>query len=70
MGIYDHSSRSAFVWSHTDVGHPRDVPTKLGGMKLSNISWYAEAFRVPFTGTKGPSPAPETPPNFTLGTMQ
>ena len=47
-------------------------------MELSNISWYAEAFRVPFTGTKGPSPAPEKqphtiippPPNFTLGTMQ
>ena len=45
-------------------------------LELSNISWYAEAFRVPFTGTKGPSPAPEKqphtmipPPNFTLGTM-
>ena len=51
---------------------------KVGSMELSNISWYAEAFRVPFTGTKGPSPAPEKqphtiippPPNFTLGTMQ
>ena len=51
---------------------------KVGSMKLSKISWYAEAFRVPFTGTKGPSPAPEQqphtitplPPNFTLGTMQ
>ena len=47
-------------------------------MKLSKISWYAEAFRVPFTGTKGPSTAPEKqphtiilpPPNFTLGTIQ
>jgi len=50
----------------------------VGSMKLSKISWYAEAFRVPFTGTQGPSPAPEKqphtiilpPPNFTLGTMQ
>ena len=24
---------------------------KVGSMALSNISWYAEAFRVPFTGT-------------------
>ena len=47
-------------------------------MELSNISWYAEAFRVPSTGTKGPSPAPEKQPliiipphpNITLGTMQ
>ena len=64
----------ALVRSHvgTGRGHPQ---TK---MKLSKISWYAEAFRVPFTGTKGPSPAPEKqphtiippPPNFTLGTMQ
>ena len=51
---------------------------KVGCMKLSKISWYAETFRVPLTGTKGPSPAPEKqpptiippPPNFTLGTMQ
>ena len=50
---------------------------KVGSMELSNISWYAEAFRVPFTGTKVPSPAPEEqphtirpPPNLTLGTMQ
>ena len=51
---------------------------KVGSMKWSKIPWYAEAFRVPFTGTKGPSPAPEKqphtitppPPNFTLGTMQ
>ena len=55
-----------------------DCSHKVGSMALSNISWYAEAFRVPFTGTKGPSPAPEKqphtiippPPNFTLGTMQ
>ena len=136
MGIFDHSSRSAFVRSHTDVGREglalslrsnssqrcsiglrsglcagqsssstpnslihvfmdlalctgaqscwnRKGPSpncshKVGSMELSNISWYAEAFRVPFTGTKGPSPAPEKqphtiippPPNFTLGTMQ
>ena len=36
---------------------------KVGSMELSNISWYAEAFRVPFTGTKGPSPAPEEQPH-------
>ena len=28
-------------------------------MELTNISWYAEAFRVPFTGTEGPRPAAE-----------
>ena len=48
-------------------------------MELSKISWYAEEFRVPFTGTKGPSPAPEKQPhntiippplNFTFGTIQ
>jgi len=40
-------------------------------MKLSKMSWYVEVLRVPFTGAKGPSPTPETPPpNFTLGTMQ
>ena len=51
---------------------------KVGSMELSNISWYAEAFRVPFLGSKGPSPAAEKQPhtiippspNFTLGTMQ
>ena len=32
-------------------------------MELFNISWYAEAFRVHFTGTKGPSPAPEEQPH-------
>ena len=60
----------------TGRGHPHCFH-KVGSMKLSKISWYAEAFRVPFTGTKGPSPAPEKqlhtiippPPNFTLGTM-
>jgi len=50
---------------------------EVGSMKLSKISWYAEAFRIPFTRTKGPSPAPEkqppaitTTPIFTLGTIQ
>ena len=51
---------------------------KIGSVELSNISWYAESFIVPFIRTKGPSPAPEKqprtiippPPNFTLGTMQ
>ncbi|KAK3549116.1 hypothetical protein QTP70_032576 [Hemibagrus guttatus] len=33
---------------------------KVGSMKLSKMSWYAEALRVPFNGTKGPSPTPET----------
>jgi len=135
MGIFDHSFRSAFVRSDTDVGweglahslrsnssqrcsielrsgpwgqsssstpnwlihvfidlalctgvqscwnRKRPSPNcfhKVRSMKLSKISWYAEAFRAPFTGTKGPSPAPEKqphtiippPPNFTLGTMQ
>ena len=113
MGIFDHSSRSAFVRSDTDVGREglarslrwnssqrcsiglrsglcagqsgsstpnslihvfmdhalftgaqscwnRKGPSancfhKVGSMKLSKISWYAEAFRVSFTGTKGPS---------------
>ena len=136
MGIVDHSSRSAFVRSHTDVGREglalslrsnssqrcsiglrsglcagqsssstpnslihvfmdlalctcaqscwnRKGPSpscshEVWSMELSKISLYAEAFRVPFTGTKGPRPAPEKlphtvippPPNFTLGTMQ
>ncbi|XP_058230352.1 uncharacterized protein LOC131343021 isoform X2 [Hemibagrus wyckioides] len=136
MGIFDHSSRSTFVRSHTDFGREglalslrsnssqrcsiglrsglcagqsssstpdsvihvfmdlalctgaqscwkRKGPApncshNVGSMELSKMSWYAEAFRVPFTGTKGPSPAPEKqphtiippPPNFTLGTMQ
>ncbi|XP_058258308.1 uncharacterized protein LOC131361290 isoform X2 [Hemibagrus wyckioides] len=121
MGIFDHSSRSAFVRSHTDVGREglalslrsnssqrcsiglrsglcagqsssstpdsvihvfmdlalctgaqscwkRKGPApncshKVGSMELSKMSWYAEAFRVPFTGTKGPSPAPEKQPH-------
>jgi len=45
--------------------------------EIVKMSWYAEALRVPFTGTKGTSPTPEKqphtiifpPPNFTLGTM-
>ena len=32
-------------------------------MELSNISWYAEAFRVPYTGTKGLRPAPGKQPH-------
>ena len=62
----------------TKKGPSPNCSHKVGSMELSNISWYAEAFRVPFIGTKGPSPAPESqphtviqpPPNFTLGTMQ
>ena len=132
MGIFDHSSRSAFVRSDTYVGREgltvsysskrcsiglrsglscgqssstpnslvhvfmdlalctgasscwnrkRSSPNcshKIGSMKLSKISGYAEALRVPFPGTKGPRPVPEKQPhtiipplpNFTLGTMQ
>ena len=123
MGIFDHSSTSTFVRSHTDVKqeglalspcsnssqrcfHRVEVrtlcrPVKFIHTKLSqpclyrsccvqshvgkgpspncsHISWYAEAFRVPFTGTKGPSPAPEKQPhtiipppsNITFGTVQ
>ena len=123
MGIFDHSSRSAFVRSHTDVGQEglalslhsnssqncsfglrsgvcagqsssstsnslihhfmdlalftgvqscwtRKGPSpncchKVGSVELSNISWDAEVFRVPFTGTKGPSPTPEKQPPST-----
>ena len=36
---------------------------KVGSMELSNISWYAEAFRVHFTGTRRPSPAPDKQPH-------
>lgn len=32
---------------------------KCGSMKLSKMCWYAEAFRVPFTGIKVPSPTAE-----------
>ena len=66
----------ALVHSHvgTGRGHSHTVPTNLGAWNCL----YAEAFRVPFTGNKGPSPVPEKhphttippPPNFTLGTMQ
>jgi len=48
----------------------------VGGMKLSKMYWYAEELRVPFTGTKGPSPTPEkqlqtiTPLNQTLHLAQ
>ena len=136
MGIFDHSSRSAFVRSQTDVGreglalslHSKssqrcsigsrsglcagqsssstpnylihvfmdlalctgaqscwnrkgqspNCSHKVGSMELPKISWFAEAFRFPFTVTKGQRPAPEKqphtiippPPNLTLGTMQ
>ena len=58
---------------HSHVGTGGAVPKLSHSMELYNISCYAEAFRVPFTGTKGPSSAPHhnpPPPNFTLGTMQ
>ena len=43
---------------------------KVGSMELSNISWCAEAFSIPFTGTKGPSPAPEEQPHTSSGNCQ
>jgi len=66
------------VRSHVGTGRGRPCSHKVGSMKFSKMSWYVEALRVPFTGTKGPSPTPEKqphtiippPPNFTLGTMQ
>ena len=36
---------------------------KVGSMKLSKMSWYADALRVPFTGTRGSSPTPEKQPH-------
>ena len=114
MGIFDHSSRSTFVRTHTDVGREglalsfhsnsarrcsvrlrsglcvgqssSSTPNpllmslwtcfvhwctvmlgycshKVGNMEMSIISWYAEAFRVPLTRTKRPSPAPEEQPH-------
>ena len=53
----------ALVHSHvgTGRGHPQTVPTKLGVWNCPT-SWYAEVFRVLFTGTKGPSPAPGKQP--------
>lgn len=35
---------------------------KVGRMKLSELSLCAEAWRLPLTGTQGPSPAPESNP--------
>jgi len=115
MGIFDHSSWSAFVRSGIDVGweglahsllsnssqsrsirsrsglcvQASQVPPhqtsssclygpcfgigtspncfhKVGSMKLSKMSWYAEKLGVPFTGTKGPSPTPEKQPHKEL----
>ena len=49
----------------------------VGIMKLSKLSWYAEALSVPFTGTTGPNTTPAKQPyyiipqpqNVTLGTV-
>jgi len=70
----------AMVRSHVGTGMDHPQTHKVGSMKLTNLSWYSEALRVPFTGIKGPSPTspsekqPHTiippPPNFTLGTMK
>jgi len=115
MGIFDHSSRSAFVKSDTDVGdwlvafaliHPKGVlsgwgqdsvqvsqvlphqtrssmwahdlctvmleqegaipklfPQKLGAWNCpKSLGMLKHSVRVNFTGTKGPSPAPEKQP--------
>lgn len=39
---------------------------KVGGMKLFKMSWYAETFRVPFTGTEGLSPIPKKQPHSAI----
>ena len=53
----------ALVHRRNMKGPSQNCSHKVGNMELSNISWCAEAFRVPFTGTKGPSPAPEKQPH-------
>uniref|UniRef100_A0A3Q2R0I1 SRCR domain-containing protein n=1 Tax=Fundulus heteroclitus TaxID=8078 RepID=A0A3Q2R0I1_FUNHE len=45
------------------MGTAPNYSHKNGSMELSKISWSAEAFRGPFTGTKGPSLAPEKQPH-------
>ena len=81
-GLSSSSTPNSFIHVFMDLplctGAQSCCSHKVGSVELSNISWYAEASRVPFTGTKGPGPAPEKqphtiippPPNFTLGTMQ
>lgn len=32
---------------------------RAGSLALSKMSWYTEALRLPFTGSKGPSSNPE-----------
>jgi len=103
MGIFDHSSRSAFVRSGTDVGekawlavsaliNPKGVLSGWGQDSVqasqapphqtcSSMSLWTlleqegvipklnvEALRIPFTGTKGPSPTPEKQPHIKLYT--
>uniref|UniRef100_A0A667ZQH7 TSPO associated protein 1 n=1 Tax=Myripristis murdjan TaxID=586833 RepID=A0A667ZQH7_9TELE len=87
--VHPHQTLSSMsLWTllcalvHSHVGRGRgpapNCSHKVGSMELSKMFWYPEAFKVPFTGTKGPSPAPEKqphtiippPPNFTVGTMQ
>ena len=43
----------ARVHSHVGTwrGHPQTVPTKLGAWNCTEMSWYADALRVPLTGT-------------------
>ena len=55
----------------------RAFPKLLPQSWKGRMSLYAIALRIPFTGTKGPSPNHEKqsqtiippPPNFTVGTM-
>ena len=77
--VLPHQTRSSILlslWTFMDLalftgaqscwnrkGTSRNSFHKVGSMKLSKTSWYAAAFRVPFTGTKGPSPAPEIQPH-------
>ena len=57
---------SCFVHWCSHVGTGRTVPKLFPQsceLELSSICWCAEAFRVHFTGTKRPSPAPEEQPH-------
>lgn len=40
------------------------------GSMMPRMPWYAEASKVPLTGTQEPKQPPTPPPNFTLCTIQ
>lgn len=44
-------------------GTASDCYHKVGSMELLKMSWYAETFRIIFSGTMGPSQAPEKQPH-------